>query len=282
LHVWLGFYENAFRLMRECYAELGRDPNSCRSRPFAMLRAGFAHRHRRLVGRRRLAAWTALFPPVPGEPGLDFTRDNPYTVTGYVVRMLEVLRALLVAATQQPGPAADAPASSARKAGYAAALRPAGGVGRRLRGRLAARQTDAGQLSDVQAPLAALLQRLQATLVSERARLTAGADDARRVWEVMDLVLAIFRGLVQSGTFLDPRGLDALDEYDVRDWLRRYGRPSSHWPAASCAAFTTWRSPSKTATSRAPASPPDSAARRSALLLHLPRRAVLEDARRHG
>ena len=28
LHVWLGFYENAFRLLRECYAELGRDPAS--------------------------------------------------------------------------------------------------------------------------------------------------------------------------------------------------------------------------------------------------------------
>src|ERR687898_3175291 len=24
LHVWLGFYENAFRLLRECYAELDR------------------------------------------------------------------------------------------------------------------------------------------------------------------------------------------------------------------------------------------------------------------
>src|SRR5262245_52996775 len=24
LHVWLGFYENAFRMMRECYAEVGR------------------------------------------------------------------------------------------------------------------------------------------------------------------------------------------------------------------------------------------------------------------
>ena len=29
-HVWLGFYENAFRLMRECYAELARDPHDCR------------------------------------------------------------------------------------------------------------------------------------------------------------------------------------------------------------------------------------------------------------
>src|SRR6266700_2951678 len=29
LHLWLGFYENAFRLMRECYAELARDPAHC-------------------------------------------------------------------------------------------------------------------------------------------------------------------------------------------------------------------------------------------------------------
>ena len=25
LHIWLGYYENAFRLLRECYAELGAD-----------------------------------------------------------------------------------------------------------------------------------------------------------------------------------------------------------------------------------------------------------------
>ncbi|MFV2090718.1 MAG: FAD-dependent oxidoreductase, partial [Pseudomonadales bacterium] len=26
LHIWLGYYDNAFQLMRECYAELDRDP----------------------------------------------------------------------------------------------------------------------------------------------------------------------------------------------------------------------------------------------------------------
>src|SRR5262245_30772505 len=29
LHLWMGFYENAFRVMRECYAELKRDPATC-------------------------------------------------------------------------------------------------------------------------------------------------------------------------------------------------------------------------------------------------------------
>jgi len=29
IHLWMGFYENAFRLMRECYSELGRDRERC-------------------------------------------------------------------------------------------------------------------------------------------------------------------------------------------------------------------------------------------------------------
>src|SRR4051812_14913265 len=224
LHVWLGFYENAFRLMRECYAELGRDPEQV---PIATFRDAFEPAsHIGIVDWSPDSGWqpwTAVFPPLPGEPGLGFSRDNPYTVTGYVVRMLEVLRALLTAATQQPGPRADAPQAPLEKLatllryGRLAALAGASEVVGLLD------QLAQGRLADVQAPLTSLLERLQAALLAERARLTTGAEDARRVWEVMDLVLAIFRGLVQGGTFLDPRGLDALDDYDVRDWLRRYG-----------------------------------------------------------
>src|SRR5262245_4343374 len=29
LHLWMGFYDNAFGLMRECYGELARDPSRC-------------------------------------------------------------------------------------------------------------------------------------------------------------------------------------------------------------------------------------------------------------
>jgi uncharacterized protein with NAD-binding domain and iron-sulfur cluster len=225
LHVWLGFYENAFRLMRDCYAELARDPERV---PIASWRQAFeASSHVGIMDYSASggwAPWTAVFPPLPGEPGDDFTRDNPYTVTGYVVRMLEVLRALLTAATQETTPHGD-PASQTPLQKLSTLLRY---------GRLAAlvsmsevvallEQLSRGRLREAQLPLSALIERLQGALLTERTRLTEGADDARRVWEVLELVLAIFRGLVQGGTFLDPRGLDALDEYDVRDWLRRYG-----------------------------------------------------------
>ncbi len=29
LHLWMGFYENAFRLMRDTYTEAARDPATC-------------------------------------------------------------------------------------------------------------------------------------------------------------------------------------------------------------------------------------------------------------
>ena len=54
LHLWMGFYENAFRLMRDCYAELGRDPSHLPHRRLARrLRARPLLRRRRLVARRR-------------------------------------------------------------------------------------------------------------------------------------------------------------------------------------------------------------------------------------
>ncbi|RYZ02017.1 MAG: hypothetical protein EOO73_33385 [Myxococcales bacterium] len=224
LHVWLGFYENAFRLMRECYAELGRDPDEC---PIASWRQAFEPAsHVGIVDWSEAAgweAWTAIFPPLPGEPGDDFTRDNPYTVTGYVVRMLEVLRALLEAATQQLGPTGEKERTPLQK--LTTLLRYAGLAALTGAAEVTALldQLARGRAADVQAPLSALLERLQQALVRERSKLVTGSDDARRVWEIIDLVLAIFRGLVQSGTFLDPRGLDALDDYDIRDWLARYG-----------------------------------------------------------
>ena len=55
LHIWLGFYENAFRLMRECYEELGRDPEKC---PIATWRdAFFADPYVGVMERSRSGGW---------------------------------------------------------------------------------------------------------------------------------------------------------------------------------------------------------------------------------
>src|SRR6185295_15059267 len=64
LHVWMGFYENSFRLLRECYAELGRDPET---EPLADWRDAFFPAPRISLTEQREDGgwddWTALFPP---------------------------------------------------------------------------------------------------------------------------------------------------------------------------------------------------------------------------
>jgi uncharacterized protein with NAD-binding domain and iron-sulfur cluster len=47
--------------------------------------------------------------------------------------------------------------------------------------------------------------------------------ELRRVWQVIDLILAILRGATRQGLAVDPRGFDAINDHDWRDWLRMHG-----------------------------------------------------------
>src|SRR6185436_15456123 len=53
--------------------------------------------------------------------------------------------------------------------------------------------------------------------------LTRKDDELRRLWEIVDLVLAVIRGSIRSRLLTDPRGFDAIDDYDCREWLRLNG-----------------------------------------------------------
>lgn len=48
-------------------------------------------------------------------------------------------------------------------------------------------------------------------------------DRHRHVWELVDLVMASVTGTFRDGLLTDPRGLDAINDHDCRDWLRRHG-----------------------------------------------------------
>ncbi|WP_245768773.1 FAD-dependent oxidoreductase [Stigmatella aurantiaca] len=60
-------------------------------------------------------------------------------------------------------------------------------------------------------------------LRSQFERLVTGDDELRRLWEIIDLVLAVVRGTLRSGLLNDPRGFDAINDYDCREWLRLHG-----------------------------------------------------------
>ena len=95
-HIWMGCYENSFRLMRECYSELGRNHNTCRISNWrdAFFPAPFLS----VTAPSRDGPYSALlsyFPPAEGLPGDPLTRDDPFTVSSYLVHTVSALRAML-------------------------------------------------------------------------------------------------------------------------------------------------------------------------------------------
>ena len=181
-------------------------------------------------------SWTALFPPAKGLPGDPFDHDNPFTMRSYLVRAVELLRALLFGVEtrvvrqrtlsgqsetalvdeRSPGVINDSVVALLRAgviAGAAALAEALALVASALRW--------LPQLPETQ-----VLRLLEMVAVATRDHLEAfveNDDESCCKWEIIDLVVAILVGTLKFGLLSDPRGLDAIDEYDCRDWLRING-----------------------------------------------------------
>lgn len=234
LHLWMGFYENAFRVMRECYAELGRDPRAC---PLATFRDAFSPAPDVAVVDRSphgaWESWVAHFPPGEGLPGDPLQKRNPFSVRAYLSQsaMLvgELLRSSLGIGAGTSG--AWRPRTPEEVVGAAERLVHVGQLA------TSAVLLEAADLvrsafdavvpsifqGERQAVLLRLLDALSAALRRQLAQVAAADHGLGRVWHVVDLILAILRGSVRYGLAVDPRGFDAIDEYDWIEWLRMNG-----------------------------------------------------------
>ena len=103
LHLWLGFYENAFRIMRECYAELKSAPGNRRITDW---REAFtpapdvAVTDRLPNAARAWDIWRAHFPPGQGLPGDSLDDRSPFTVLSYLRQSAILVGELLRSAEQ--------------------------------------------------------------------------------------------------------------------------------------------------------------------------------------
>ncbi|MBM4361360.1 MAG: NAD(P)-binding protein [Deltaproteobacteria bacterium] len=239
LHLWMGYYENAFRLMRETYEELGRDPSRC---PLARWSDAFSPANRNGVTDYSPGGgwrpWLVEFPPAPGLPG-DGGAEL-YGVAGYLSRLgslaVTLLRTLPAGAAATPKRRGgrselfdDLPDDDALTASVGAAaarlLRYGAAVG--LGALIEATELLAGALSVggrlPEGPLHSLATGIAQTLRGALASRIANDDETRRLWEIVDLVLATIRGALRARLLLDPRGFDALDDLDAREWLAENG-----------------------------------------------------------
>jgi uncharacterized protein with NAD-binding domain and iron-sulfur cluster len=240
LHVWLGYYDNAFRMMRECYAELDRprtDPGS------PLLRWDDAFRPASRVGLGEhhdgeWLHWIADFSQdsdLPGEPG---SPPAWFTVVEFVRRSLVLLRDLgasLAAERQQASTSPDVvvttsptPPRPARERTLAGLLRDGELGALVVTLELASlAQTEMPALQRLHAPLGGFVRSFLDPIV-DRLRKNVGSrvgEDtaARRVWHFLDLMRATLRGIVADDLLRRPEGFAAIDDYDYREWVARHG-----------------------------------------------------------
>lgn len=240
LHLWMGFYENAFRLMRECYAELGRDPHKCR---IADWRDAFAPEPFIGIGgdavdeqvRRR---WLAQFPPGDGLPGDPLTDYNPFTIPSYLIRSAILLRTLLTSVPEAHNDRVRGAAMASPEPGAAPPL-----TAEELRATVAryvkygVLATFAGLISAVRLlevilrampprtyhSLLPLIDAIAENLNKQFAAIAERDADLRPVGEIINLLLAFQRGVLRFNLLAEPRGFDCLNGYDTREWLRLNG-----------------------------------------------------------
>ncbi len=241
LHLWMGWYENAFRVMRECYEELGRDPATC---PIATWTDAFKPDPfcgvMDLTPDGRWVPWTATYPLTEGMPGDPTGPDQKWTMRDYVVRALTLVRVTLEAVELKENPGdrdrVEWGADERGRPGWVKS--PEAALQRLLRlvraGELATLTTLIEAFGILEAAMRSLpifsenlvLKILEAVSIASSEQLAMRVrtdDELRRLWEVVDITMAAVRGIFRFGLLTDPRGFDAIDEYDCREWLRLNG-----------------------------------------------------------
>jgi uncharacterized protein with NAD-binding domain and iron-sulfur cluster len=228
LHLWMGFYENAFALMRAAYAENARDKR-CHIATFeqAFAPAPLVSVVDRVRSSGEWEPWISHFPAVAGTPGDPL--DDVMTVRGYMTRAAKLVLELIRSADQRNPQTATV--EDPKPEGLMPAIEKL-----LLYGQLA---TTAAiyQAADLlrmvvesAMPLAPGPIHLVLRLTEELARACQRElervmenESARRIWQVIDIVLAVIRGSIRHRLAVDPRGFDAINDYEWREWLRLNG-----------------------------------------------------------
>jgi len=224
LHLWLGYYENSFRLLRECYAELDRprtDPAApIRTWRQAMLPAGTVGlEDRRLEGWHH---WLGRFTSnelEPGEPEI----GREFSTLEVLRRSLQLIMDFLESLPDEQVPAGALALSGSseppRPSSVAAGLRVAV---------LAAILEASAQLEGAldRTRVASSIGALDQAIITANEALRGIVEedaDLRRTWHLVAVFAAVSRGMLADGIVADERGLEALNDEDFLDWIGRHG-----------------------------------------------------------
>ena len=243
LHIWMGFYDNAFRAMQECYAELDR-PASC---PIRTWTDAFRPHNQIVLYEFINGSWRPWPITVPMLPGVPGTPRGPHDDSTLLAMLVHWLGDVFLSPVHQPAllkmlnawrddgrpgwvaqelhkAAAFVEAHVPGLSGLLGAEHDPGHLAWLAEGLHEAAEIASAARADATADLEALVSHLERFLERLRSlahRLIDDNDDVRRVVTLMELGAAIVRGMVRDG--VPTRGFDAIAGTDFREWLRRHG-----------------------------------------------------------
>lgn len=246
LHIWFGFYENAFRWMKDAYEKLARQSGPIRTWEQAF------HKHSYVVlmetMQTGLEPWTFVFPENTDVPGTGSIFPTPLAyaemAVEWLIKWLEG-RIDIQAATSEP-PKAGPPHVEAA----VTAARILGPQPRPERAPSHGSFIDKGPLPPALHPVTSLLERALTVLrsldrdVSTHSALDHSAIswlieeamkvawwfledkvdtdlEARKLWIAINLTGSAVAGMINDDVFF--HGFNHLDRYDLCEWLAMNG-----------------------------------------------------------
>jgi uncharacterized protein with NAD-binding domain and iron-sulfur cluster len=217
LHIWLGSYDNAFGILRECYAELDR----ARTDPTAPIRTW----DQALIPGDNLGLadelgsewhkWLGTFTrndSLPGEPG---GSGREMTAVGFVERALQLVLDFADSIREAAPTGLVISSTSATPR-----VQSAQSVDALQRGILTALLAVADPELSFDAPAVVLDQALDAV---REALDYEHRPDHRRSWLLISMVTAVVRGILADALVTDPRGFRAINDEDFGAWILRHG-----------------------------------------------------------
>ena len=228
LHIWAGFYENGFRLMRDCYNQLNYTGLRSPDAPLGTLDKAFTGLDSFLLaemietdGKKDIHPWRISFYPNSDVPGTGTVVPTPFA---YFQEVAEFIASLMKQILDEVGhdqlhalPPRFQPALLAK------------GVELKQESPLHHLTDFANAMPDNAfdhrhadtMALADMTRHAQTWFHAQDFQSQISSDENRRMHYLISLSLAFMRGAMADGLFRN--GFDAIDNWEISDWLLHYG-----------------------------------------------------------
>jgi uncharacterized protein with NAD-binding domain and iron-sulfur cluster len=205
LHVWLGCYDNAFALLRECYAELDRATTDPAAPIHTWDQAFIPSDHLGIADRfdDEWLVWPGGLTRNDERPGEPNSTGRQFTAVDFLRRALQLVLNFADSLSGADTAAANGEWLGVVRWGVVAMLAT-------LAKPLAPGAIPSGTLNHV-------LDAIQDALDYEH------RPDHRRFWLFLSLETATARGIISDNLVTDPRGFRAINDEDFCAWILRHG-----------------------------------------------------------